>query len=151
MIKSGQLFHSKEGMIQGDLLVVIAYVIGVIPLIQYLQGAHPYVIQQWPADDAVAGVGFGNIITHFKFHQVQGPPQGYFPELTKIIVVISPWNVARAEEFFWGMEIMVSTRNCYIGGFIGDQGVETMWLNEKVQGWAELMRKLLELARKNPQ
>ena len=29
----------------------------------------------------------------------------------------------------------VVTGNRYLGGFIGDQGAEVMWLEEKVDGW----------------
>ena len=38
---SGNFLHSKEGMTQGDPLAMIAYGIGVLPLIRELQDAHP--------------------------------------------------------------------------------------------------------------
>ena len=40
---SGHFLHSKEGVAQGDPLVMITYGIGVLPLIRELQSAHPWV------------------------------------------------------------------------------------------------------------
>ena len=41
-------------MTQEDPLSMIAYGIGVLPIIRELQGAHPRVTQPWYADDAGA-------------------------------------------------------------------------------------------------
>ena len=108
---------------------MISYVIGVLPLIHELQDAHPRVTQPCYADDVGAVGSFGNIIAHFKDIQVRRPPRGYFQETTKRILVVSPWNVDRAEELFWGMRLMMFTGRHYLGGLIGDQDAETTWLN----------------------
>ena len=47
--------HIKEGVTQGDPLAIIAYGIGVLPVIRELQGAHHRVTHPWYADDAVDG------------------------------------------------------------------------------------------------
>ena len=44
---SGHFLHSKERMTQGDPLVMIAYGIGVLPLIREIWGAQPRVTQPW--------------------------------------------------------------------------------------------------------
>ena len=49
---SGHLLHSKEGLTQGHPLSMIAYSIGVLPLIRELLEAHPCVTQPWYTDDA---------------------------------------------------------------------------------------------------
>ena len=51
---SGHFLHIKDGVTQGDALVMIAYGIGVLPLIRELREAHPRVTQPWYADDAGA-------------------------------------------------------------------------------------------------
>ena len=55
---SGQFFHSKEGVTQGDPLAMITYGIGVLPLIRELREAHPRVTKPWYADDAGTGGTF---------------------------------------------------------------------------------------------
>ena len=41
---SGHFLHSKEGVTQGDPLAMIAYGIGVLPLIRELREAHPVLL-----------------------------------------------------------------------------------------------------------
>ena len=57
---SGHFLHSKEGVTQGDPLAMIAYGIGVLPLIRDLRRAHPHFMQPWYADDG----GGGTTATH---------------------------------------------------------------------------------------
>ena len=106
---SGNFSHSKEGVTQGDPLAMIAYGIGVLPLIRELRGAHPRVTQPWYADDAWARGNCMHILAYHWDWQAQGPPRGYLPEPTKIILVVAPLNVAWAEEFFRGMGIKMVT------------------------------------------
>ena len=73
---SGHLLHSKDGVTQGDPLAMIAYGIGILPLIRYLRRYHPCVTQAWYADDAGAGGGFGDIMDHFRDLQLRGPAWG---------------------------------------------------------------------------
>ena len=94
---SGHFLHSKEGVTQGDPLAMIAYGIGIPPLIRELREAHPRVTQPWYVDYAGAGGTFAEVQAHFQDLQVWGPARGYYPELTKSILVVTPGNVARAE------------------------------------------------------
>ena len=59
--------------------------------------------------------------------------------------------MARSEEFFLGMVIMVVTGIRYLIGFIGDQAVENTWLDEKVQKLADPERTLFGVAHKHLQ
>ena len=97
---TGHLLHSKKGVTQGYPLAMITYGLGFLPLIQDLRAAHPRVTQLWYADDAGAGENFADIRLHLDDLMLQGPLQGYFPELTKIILIVSLRNVLRAEDFF---------------------------------------------------
>ena len=66
------------------------------------------------------GGTFQQIQEHFQDLQLRGPDHGYYPEPTKSILFVSPGNVARVEEHFWGLGITVVTGHQYLGGFIGD-------------------------------
>ena len=123
---SGHFLHSKEGVTQGDPLTMIAYVIRVLPLIRDIQRSHPHVTQPWHVSNAGAGGKFKHILAHLQDLQTQGPPRGYYQELTKIILVVAPHNLARSEEFLRGMGIQVVTKNRYLEGFIGDREAEKM-------------------------
>ena len=143
--------HSKEGVTQGDLLTMIAYGIGILPLIRELWGAHPRITQLWYADDAGAGGKFLHILAHLRDLKLRGPTRGYYSELTKSILVEALQNVSRAEEFFHGIGIKVVTGNRYLGGFIGEIKAEKMCLPGKVTGWAESVGTLAGVSRKHPQ
>ena len=118
--ESGYFLHSKEGVTQGDPLAMIAYGIGILPLIWELREAHPRVTQPWYADDAGAGGTFADVQAHFQDLQAWGPVRGYYPEPTKSILVVTPGNVARAKEHFRGMGIRVVTGHSYLRGYLGD-------------------------------
>ena len=94
---------------------MIAYGIGVLPIIQYLRYAHPHITQPWYANDVGKGGKFGIILAYFQDLQAGGSPRGYFSEPTKSILVVALQNMARVKEFFWGMGIKVVTGSCYLG------------------------------------
>ena len=89
--------HSKEGVTQGDPLAMIAYVIGVLPLIRELRDAHPRATQTWYADDAGAGGTFHQAQAHFLDLQSRGPARVYYLEQIKSILVVAPGNVTWVE------------------------------------------------------
>ena len=73
---SGNFLHRKEGLTQEEPLAMIAFGIGVLPLIRELQEAPPRVTQPWYADDTGAGGIFERILAHFEDMQARGPPRG---------------------------------------------------------------------------
>ena len=128
---------------------MISYDIGVLPLIRELQNAHPRVTQPWYADDAGVGGTSQQVQEHFQYLQARGPAWGYNPEPTKSILVVAPGNVARSEEHFWGLGILVLTGNRYLRGFLGDADAERGWIQEKVRGWTESVKVLAGGAHKH--
>ena len=52
---TGNFLHSKEGVTQVDPLAIIAYVLGILPLIGDLRTTYPSVTQSCYADDNEAG------------------------------------------------------------------------------------------------
>ena len=88
---------------------------------------------------------------HLRNLQAPGPARGYYPEPTKIILVVAPGNVSREEEHFRGLGIKVMTGHSYLGGYNGDKEAEGRWLVEKIKGWTESVEILSGVSRKHPQ
>ena len=65
---------------------------------------------------------------------VRGSPRGYFPEPTKSILVVSPWNIPHAEAFFRGYGIQIVMGSRYLEGFVGSKVAQDLWLGERVEG-----------------
>ena len=63
---------------------------------------------------------------------------------------MAPGNVARAEEYFWGLGIRVATGHRYLGGYIGYREAEGSWLEAKIKGWTEFVAILIGVARNHP-
>ena len=146
---SGHFLHREEGVTQGDPLAMIAYGIGVRPLIRELRNAHPRVTQPWYADDTGVGGTFQQVQEHYRDLQARLPARGYYPETTKSILAVASVNVAQAEEHFWGLKIWVVTGHRYLGGFVGDAGRE--WLRGKIRRWTESVKLLAGDSHKHPQ
>ena len=89
---SGHFLYRNYGVTQGDLLAMITYVIGVIPLIRELRDSPPRVTQAWYADDTGARGGLRAQPGTITGSAVKGPLRSYFPELTKSILVVALRN-----------------------------------------------------------
>lgn len=86
---SFEIVLSREGVTQGDPLAMIAYGIGILPLICILKDHHPDLIHSWYADDGGIGGKIQDIKKLFDELMKIGPAYGYFPEPKKSIRVVS--------------------------------------------------------------
>ena len=75
---------------------MIDYGIEFLPLKTELREAHTCVTQLWYADDAGNEGKFTHILAHLRDLHARGTPKGYFPKMTKIILVVAPRNVSQA-------------------------------------------------------
>ena len=74
---TASFLHSREGVTQGGPIAMIAYGIGILPLIKYLKWEIPDVTQPWYADNAGALGTLARLETCFCSLTRQGPGQGY--------------------------------------------------------------------------
>ena len=74
------ILHSIEGVTQGGHLAMIAYGIGILPLINNLKQEIPDVTQPWHADDAGDLGMFSILEIYFDSLTRQGLGRGYHPE-----------------------------------------------------------------------
>ena len=94
-----QFLHSKEGVTQGDPLVMIAYGIGILPLINNLKREIPDVPQPWYTDYSGALGTFTIIETYFNSLTCQVTGRRYYPEPPKSILIVHPENLEPGKEF----------------------------------------------------
>ena len=71
-------------------------------------------------------------MAHLRDLQARAPSRGYFPEPRRSILVMAPWNVARAEEFFRGMVQKMVKGSRYLGRFIREIEAEKSYMARKV-------------------
>ena len=105
-------------MTQGDPLAVVARGIGIIPLIKFLNYTYPVAMQPWCAYNAGALGMFDKLERYFNWLKHNVPDQGYYPDPTKIILVVHPQNLKAGELFvqFNLFKVCIDAR--YLGGYI---------------------------------
>ena len=87
------ILHSRDYMMQGDLLAIVAYGIEILPLIKDLKSMYPDVTQPWYAENHGALGMFDHLDNYFKALKRNGPERGHFTEPTKSILVVHPPNL----------------------------------------------------------
>ena len=78
---------------------MIAYGIGILPLIKNLKQEIPDVTQTWYADYAGALGTFSRIETYFDLLTRQGLGRGYYPKPYKSVLISHPENLEAVKEF----------------------------------------------------
>jgi hypothetical protein len=139
---------SRKGVTPGCLLAMVAFGLAVVPLIRQLKREVHQVHQAWFADDAAAAADFTSIKSFMERLIKLGPAYGYFPEASKIILVVSEANKAAAEVYFRDMKFKVITGSRYLGGFIRSDHDLHAWLKDSMSTWEHAIGKLSMVATK---
>ena len=108
-------------MTQVDPLLMVSYGMGILPLIQELQNAHPRVEKPWYADEDGASGTLKLIRCCLDVLMMLRPVGSYFLETTTSVLVGSTQNVPWAEAFFRGYGLQFVMGGCCLRGFIGTE------------------------------
>ena len=130
-----RFMHSGEGVPQRNPLAMIAYGIGILPVIKNLKRELPSVTTPWYADIAGALGMFARIDTYFDFLMHQGPGRGYYPELSKSILILHPENPESRKLFGAHHRFKVCMGTHYLGGYIKDDKSKSDFLIERMSVW----------------
>jgi hypothetical protein len=79
----------------------------------------------------------------FLFIRLQqiGPNFGYFPELSKSVLVVPQRNLVEAAKLaFTDLGFEDTTGHRYLGGFLGEKDALKTWIQEKVHIGAEAVK-----------
>ena len=138
-------------MTQGDPLVIIAYIIGILPLIKNLKREIPDVTQPWYADDAGALSMLARIDTYFNSLTHQGPGRGYHLKQSKIILVVHPKNIKALKVFGGRHGFKLCMGVHYLRGYIGDGESKHDCQRERMLTWEKNIGTISKTTGKYPQ
>ena len=125
---------------------MIAYGIGILPLIKNLKWEIPDITHPWYAGDAGVLGTFTRIETYFDSITLQGPGRGYYTKPSKSVLIVRPDNIEAGKYFraCHGFKVCMGAR--YLGGYIGDDESKHYWLRERTLTWENnisIIRKIL--------
>ena len=115
---TASFLHISEGVTQGDHMTMIAYGIGIPPLIKNLKQEIPDVNQTWYACDARYLCMFSIIETYFNSLTHPGSGHGYYIEPPKSVLIVHMENLdpRKVFEACHGFKVCMGAR--YIRGYI---------------------------------
>ena len=123
--------YIREGVTQGYPLAMIAYGIGILPLMNNLKHDITDIPHPYYADDDRALCTFEKIDTYVDSLKHQGPGRGYHPEPSKSILILQPENLEARKVFGARHGFKVCTGTHYLGGYIGDDKSKRNWLRKR--------------------
>ena len=114
---------------------MIAYGIGILPLINNLKREIPNVTQPWYSDNAGSLVAFARIETYFYSLTWNGPGRRYYLESSNSVLILHPENIKAGKEFGARQIFKVFPSAHYLGGSIGDDKSKSDWQREHTLTW----------------
>ena len=111
---------------QGRPLKIIAYGIGILPLIKNLKQELPKINHPWYHDNAGALGRFVIIDIYFNLLTCQELECSYYPKPSKSILIIHPDNIEAIKLLGARHWFKVCTGARYLGGYIGSTSSNTI-------------------------
>ena len=138
-------------MTQGDTLTIIAYGIGIIPLIKNIKREIPDVTQPWYAEDAGTLGTFARLAKYFDSLTRQVPGRTYYPELSNSVLIIRLKNLESGKEFGTRHGFKGCAGTHYLGGYIGGVDSKHNWMRERTLTWEGNINTIRKTTGKHPQ
>ena len=91
--------------------------------------------QSWYADDSACVGRLENVKEWFEKLLQKGPRFGYYPELSKSVLVVDPKFEDKAVALFSGVGVKVVSGSRFLGGFIGDDRDGAGFVKRKVHSY----------------
>jgi hypothetical protein len=140
---------SREGLTQGDPLAMLVYGIAVLPLTRKLKNPGKWK-QNWYADDSACLAPLLLLKEWLELLMREGPKLGYYPEPDKSYLVVHSDYIDEAKQIFMGLKINIVTGQKFLGGFIGGETDVSRWMEQKVDGWVQSVKKMSRAAALQP-
>ena len=146
----------REGTTQGDPTAMVAYALGVTPLIQFLIefiniNEHHSKEVAFADDFTVAGK-VKEIKDYWDALLQIGPLFGYFPKPSKSYLIVKQQYQKTAEETFMGSEVKITTEvKRHLGAVIGSKSFKKSYSQSLVDEWIIQLKLLSKIAESEPQ
>ncbi len=147
---SFKVLHSREGTTQGCPLAMLAYAVGILPLILRLKNPTLH-IQNWFADDSACSGDLKRIGNWFRRVLAEGPSYGYFAEPSKSLLVVKEEHLEEAKSQFASLQVDIVLASRFLGGCLGDGDGVRKFVRDKVDGWVKAVHCLADAAKTYPQ
>ncbi len=145
-----QVMHSREGTTQGCPLAMLAYSVGILPLISKLKDPSLHA-QSWYADDSSCGGKLRRILNWFRQLLNLGPSYGYFAEPAKSVLIVKEEHLEEAALLFADLNVKVTLADRFLGGYVGKCDEVRQLIGAKVECWIDAIECLSQAAVSYPQ
>ena len=141
-----EVIYSQEGTTQGGPESMGFYAVSM----KSLTKPEPNIKKLFYADDGSAGGKILRLAEHWKSLNIDGPPNGYFPNSTKTALVTKSEHHQLAVEVFPDIEV-TTVGHEFLGSFIGSQAGTETFMEEQVKEWSKDVEALVKIAEYDPQ
>ena len=140
-----EFVYSKEDVTQGDPLSIFMYAAGILPLVLSLKNPSWWT-QLWYADNASAAGILDDLYEWFTLLRDQGPAYGYFPALSKCVLVVDDCSKDKDQDLFSSLGVHVAADHRFLGGFVGSKDEILSYVSNKVQHWINHVKLFADVA-----
>ena len=144
----------REGVTQGDPLLMVLYGITLVPLMEKLREADPTLSPTLYAYDTVSDGLAQRNAAQMRLLMDWGWDQGYFPDPANLLFIDN--NPEEKESERWkfdraGLQITYIDDSQYLGAYLDIKEELETWVGTKVEAWAHRVRNLAKIYKQYPQ
>ena len=127
------------------------FALAMVPLINKLAEVCKSDYQIWFADDATAASTAKCVRQWWDTLSSRGPCFGYYPNPSKMVLVVGEENAEKAKVAFRGTGITILTHGSrHLGAALGSLHFIEEYVGTKVKGWIEEIENLADIAVTQP-
>ena len=146
--------YSRTGVTQGCPIAMLAYGLGLLPLIRDLKHQYTSLFHSWYADDGAAAGRLQVLAQFYKDAERLGRHYGYYLNPDKCIIITTQENLATAHRIFRKYRFNpdnIVTGKRYLGGYLGDPAGKEQYLKDKINQWVLSLSRLSAACHQCPQ
>lgn len=146
-----EVISSAEGTTQGDPVAMAMYAIGLLKLQDHIKCNTTKVKQVAYADDLTGAGKISDLRKWWDIINTRGPPQGYYPNAIKSVLIVKPELVEQAKEIFRNSDIKITAGGeKHLGAVLGTTAAKEEFVRNQVNEWVNEIKTLAHIAETEP-